>query len=304
MAPLFSLASVSESASLQQKRQETPYVDGLEAATWLFVTSIYFTWYNPVGELARARDTSNSLLQRLDDQLSWTSDLVPYVPAMVVPYVLVYAMPLFYLLSMVRSRGLDIARVRAFFLTQMAMITTAFVLYYAFPCKTDLLWNEQKGRYENYGEDSWLGRLCFKFVHQGISLYVAFPSMHTAHAFSTAMAFAHDHLPATNAMWALAAITLLSTTMTKAHHPPHLAAGLLVAFAVQTMVFQPLMARLSCLRRAPCDRVRLYAIALVPVVFIAVGEKLHEVSGWNTDIPAMFGFESNPVHGLYGFKSR
>jgi len=36
--------------------------------------------------------------------------------------------------------------------------------------------------------------------------------------------------------------------------------------------------------------------------FIVAGEYLHNISGWNTDIPAMFGFEANPVLGLYGFR--
>merc|ERR1712226_1168885 len=155
-------------ASLKQNVQRAPLraIDSLEAVTWLFVTSIYFTWYNPIGELGKARDTGDSILQRIDDALAWTSDYVPYVPEMIFPYVLVYLVPL------AASRGLDMGRVRTFFITQMAMITFSFIVYYFLPCKTDILWNEELGKYENFSEATLAGRLCVKFVHRGISLYV------------------------------------------------------------------------------------------------------------------------------------
>merc|ERR1712226_1423011 len=109
-------------ASLKQNVQRAPLraIDSLEAVTWLFVTSIYFTWYNPIGELGKARDTGDSILQRIDDALAWTSDYVPYVPEMIFFYVLVYGMPLAYLVSLAASRGLNMGRVRTFFITQMA----------------------------------------------------------------------------------------------------------------------------------------------------------------------------------------
>lgn len=275
----------------------------MEIFSWLACTSIYFTFYNPIGELGRKWDLWNgsSPLQIIDDWQSWTADYIPYVPAMIFPYVAVYAMPVVYLVSLISSRGLDIGRVRRFFITQMALITVAFVFYLTMPCRTDILFNEETQTHE-YGEDSWIGRLCYKHVHQGISLYVAFPSMHTAHSFSMAMAFAEDNLTGVSAAWILAICTLFSTLTTKAHFPPHLAAGLLLAFLAQRFVFNAITRNLRNFSRVVVSSwVGFYVAALAPVAFFAVGEKLHSVSGWKTDIPAMFGFERNPVAGLYGF---
>ena len=154
-----------------------------------------------------------------------------------------------------------------------------------------------------YGADTWIGRLCFQHVHQGISLYVAFPSMHTAHAWSIAAAFSTDNLRGSTAMWALAVTTLFSTCMTKAHHPPHCVAGLALAYAGQKLVFEPLTRNLQQLEPCTATWARFYAATIAPVVLILVGEELHRVSGWSTDVPAMFGFERNPVLGLYGFRS-
>merc|ERR1711939_455310 len=75
-------------------------LNALEAASWLFCTTIYFTWYNPVGEIAKSWDNGNSIFMRIDNHLEWMEKLVPYVPAMIFPYVAVYAMPLAYLLSL------------------------------------------------------------------------------------------------------------------------------------------------------------------------------------------------------------
>jgi len=278
-------------------------LNALEAASWLFCTMIYFTWYNPVGEIAKSWDNGNSIFMRIDNHLEWMEKLVPYVPAMIFPYVAVYAMPLAYLLSLsISSHGLDLARVRRFFLTQILLITTAFLIYILAPVRTDLLWNPATQQHE-YGAESWIGRLCYKHVHQGISLYVACPSMHTAHAFSIAAAFVADKLHGARLACLLAVVTLFSTTMTKAHPPPHLAFGLLLAYAGHHLIFRPLTHRMSTLSHEPATWARFYIMAMAPVAFVVAGEKLHQISGWSTDIPAMFGFESNPVLGLYGFRA-
>merc|ERR1712072_230656 len=271
----------------------------MEATSWLFCVMIYFTWYNPIGELAKANDTGDSIFQRIDDELAWMEKLVPHVPAMIFPYVAVYGMPLAYLLSLCHTHGLDIGKVRRFFITQMALITVAFAFYLLCPVRTDLLFNAETGKHE-YGAETWIGRLCWKHIHQGISLYVACPSMHTAHAFSIAAAFSHEKLSGSKAAWALAVVTLFSTTMCKAHPPPHLLFGLLVAYAGQKLVFDPLTQRLSSLQPKTDSWQRFYFAAMAPMFFIVAGEYLHNISGWNTDIPAMFGFEANPVLGLYG----
>lgn len=272
-------------------------VDSTETLSWLFCTSIYFTWYNPIGELAKMRGVDYSDV--LHNHFSWIDKAIPYMPWMIIPYVAVYAMPTLFILSTIATRGLDMDVVRRFFITQIFLISVAFVCYLAVPVQTDLLYNAETGKHE-YG-DSLAGRLCFKFVHQGISLFVACPSMHTAHSFSIAAAFAHCRLKGTSWMKALAMITLVSTVGCKGHRAIHLPFGLLLALCGHRLVYCWLARHLTS--AAPSSlSLRFYVAALAPVLFIIAGEHLHRLSGWNTDVPAMFGFESNPVHGLYGFR--
>ena len=97
--------------------------------------------------------------------------------------------------------------------------------------------------------------------------------MHTAHAFSIAAAFAADELAGKTPAAALAVVTLFTTCMTKAHGPPHLALGLLLAAAGHYAVFRPLGRRLGALRPERCGGswLRFYGATVAPVAFIAAG---------------------------------
>merc|ERR1719433_1014328 len=97
-------------------------------------------------------------------------------------------------MAVLAKHGWDLGKFRRFFATQMLLITLAFSCYYFLPVKTNLLWDEQTQTYD-IGGNSWIHELNFKFVHQGISEYVACPSMHTAHSWSVAFAFSEQSLP-------------------------------------------------------------------------------------------------------------
>merc|ERR1712066_557330 len=59
-----------------------------------------------------------------------------------------------------RGPGIDMDVIRRFFITQLVLISMAFLCYLTFPVQTDLLLNEKTGEHE-YGE-SIAGRLCYK----------------------------------------------------------------------------------------------------------------------------------------------
>lgn len=295
-----SCATMPDATYISPSKGRSSILDVMEAVSWVLCCSVYFTWYNPVGEFGKMRGVNDSFLQKIDNDFAWMDELIPYVPEFIFPYVAVYVLPLAYILSLYADKGFDLGRVRRFFITQMILITVAFIIFVAFPVRSDYLYNKQTGKHD-YREDKWAGKLCYQFVHQGISLYVAFPSMHTAHAFSIAAAFSYDNLKGKTIAQLLAVVTLLSTCFTKAHGPPHLFLGLLLAYAGQTAVFEPLTRRLPMLQKSSPSWMRFYATAAAPVAFILAGEQLHRISGWATDVPAMFGFEANPVLGFYGF---
>jgi hypothetical protein len=159
------------------------------------------------------------------------------IPHFVLPYMMVYLLPAAFLIQVIRYKGLDMALIRKFFAVQMFMICIAFACYLAFPLKFDIMSDRETGLIDVDISSTWLHRLNFQFIHQGISKNVSCPSMHNAHAWAIALAFNYSKLPGSNVAIALALITAPATIFTKAHGPPHLLVGILLAFAVHFKVF-------------------------------------------------------------------
>ena len=147
---------------------------------------------------------------------------------------------------------------------------------------------------------TWIHKLNYQFIHQGISMYVSCPSMHNGHAWAIALAFYSCNLPGYTFALALSMITAPATIFTKAHGPPHLLVGILLAFVIHFKVFTKID-----LSGKVNDRLRLALALAVPVVFHLVGMKLAELSGWEVDVPAMFGLNHRIPGGfrlgVYGF---
>jgi len=277
----------------------------LEACSLLMSTMIVFTYYNPIGELAgkSGRDYASVI-----DGLTFDLDrAIPLVPGFVFAYIIVYLMPLALTVLALRRSVSDetTGLLRAFFATQMLMMVAAFACFVAFPVKFDLLVNRQ-GEQIVDTSSTWLHRLNYAFVHQGISKYVACPSMHCAHAFSCAFVWAAQRLPGQKLVGGLALLTLASTVFTKAHGPPHLALGVGLAVLFHRAVYARLVASKALhpiLDAKHSPTARLALIALAPVGFLLVGEELSRLSGWHTDIPGMFGAEPAAEPGLYGLRA-
>ena len=195
--------------------------------------------------------------------------------------------------------------IRRFFIVQMSLICVAFACYILYPIKTDLLTNPITGEIDVDISSTWLHRLNYSFAHQGISKFVSAPSMHCAHAFSIAFAFGAKELTGQYISKALAVITIFSTVFCKGHPigPPHQSAGILLA-CVAHYFFKRMEAAKALEARINVS-VRLALCILAPVVLFQIGEKLAEVSGYNTDIPAMLGFDHRLPGGfnlgIYGF---
>lgn len=270
----------------------------METISWLFCTCVLFTCYNPVGELAKARGVEFSHIVH-PEFLEPYVRAIPLIPEFVFVYIAVYPMPIFFLLSLTYVYGLDMGKIRRFFTVQMFLIVIAFIAFYAFPVHSDLLWNEETQTHD-IGGDTWLHKFNFQFVHQGISHWVCFPSMHCAHSWGIALAFWFYKLPGASMMQLLAILTLASTIFTKPHHPPHLPAGVALAYLGQ-LLLNALEERRFLELKEGHSWTRFYMSLFLPAVFLALADYLHRISGWTTDVPAMFGFESLNKIGLYGF---
>jgi len=280
----------------------------LEAGSLLLSSTVVFTYYNPIGEIAgqSGRDFASVV-----DGLTHSLDrAIPLIPGFVFPYVLVYLMPAAYTVVALRRSVSDetMGLLRAFFSTQMLMMLAAFACFLVMPVKTDLLVDAQ-GEQIVDTTSSWLHRLNYNFVHRGISKFVACPSMHCAHAFSCAFAWAAVRLPGQKLAGGLALLTLASTIFTKAHPVPHLPLGVGLALLFHRAVFTRLV---SSKALVPADAkqasslspaARLALLALAPVACLLIGEELSRVSGWHTDIPSMFGAAPAAQPGLYGLRT-
>jgi len=252
-----------------------------------------------VGELAATRGVEYSAY--VD---GWTAEWdqhIPVIPHFVFPYIAVYFEPVIALVVMWTCLENPIGAVRRFYLTQIALIFAAFACYLAFPVRTDLLADPTTGEL-NMGGEGWLYELNYRFVHQGISLYVACPSMHNAHAFSIAAAFNAMNLPGKTLMKIMAVLTLFSTIFTKGHPPPHVPLGALLGLALHNRLFMTMQQNqtLEATKSIP-TWARIVALTTLPVVFFAVGQYLEDISGWHTNIPKMLGFEFQETVGVYGF---
>jgi hypothetical protein len=198
----------------------------------------------------------------------------------------------------IRYRGLDRGLIRKFYTVQMLMICIAFACYLAFPLRFDIITNRETGEIDVDIDSTWLHRLNYQFIHQGISMWVSCPSMHNAHAWAIALAFYQEKLPGYRFALALATTMFPATLLTKAHGPPHVKMGILLAFIVHHLVYKRLNMDFKL-----SNRTRLFASIVVPIAFHCFGMYLGKVSGWEVDVPAMFGFNHRTPGGfhLYGF---
>jgi hypothetical protein len=202
----------------QEKR--TSWMDVAESFSLLVSTMTLFTWYNAVGELASRRGLDYAWVV---DKYTYSFDrALPLVPHFVFFYIGVYFMPIAFLACAVHKYGFDMGLIRRFFALQMVLILSAFFFYYAFPTKTDLITDPVTGEIDVDISSTWVHALNYRFIHQGISMWVAAPSMHCGHAFSIAFAFTMLELPYTRVAQFMAFITLFSTTLCKPHPIMHL----------------------------------------------------------------------------------
>ena len=133
-------------------------------------------------------------------------------------------------------------------------------------------------------------------------MWVASPSMHTAHSWAIAMDFTMLELPGKRAAQLLAFLTLFSTILCKPHGPPHLLQGALLAYSVHMSVSRKMFAAHWFEGKY---NFRMVFSVIVPVVFHLIGQYLAKISGWHVDIPVMLGFDHRIPGGfklgLYGF---
>jgi hypothetical protein len=295
-----SVTIIQETAIPAKIARRPSYTDMFESFSWLLSTCVLFTWYNAIGELASRRGLDYAWV--FD---AWTYNFdrsVPLVPSFVFVYIAVYAMPAAFLACTVYKYGYDMGIVRRFFVTQMAMIVMAFCFYYAFPTKTDLITDPLTGEIDIDISSTWIHRLNYRFIHQGISMWVASPSMHTAHSWAIAMDFTMLELPGKRVAQALALLTLFSTILCKPHGPPHLLQGAILAYLVHVYLSRKMFAGKYL---EGTYNFRLLLAVAVPVAFHLIGQYLAKISGWHIDIPVMLGFDHRIPGGfklgLYGF---
>ena len=289
-------------ALIKLDKPRASFTDIFESVSWLLSTMILFTWYNAIGELASRRGLDYAWV--FDAHFYNFDRSIPLIPHFVFPYIAVYAMPAAFLWLCVRKYGYNMGIIRRFFAVQICMILCAFFFYYVFPTKTDLITNPVTGEIDVDISSTWVHRLNYSFVHQGISMWVAQPSMHCGHSSAIAFAFGMLDLPGKRIAQGLAVITLFSTIFCKPHTPPHLLQGVMLAWIVHHFLAKKMHATNALAGKYSWTMRMTLAIAF-PVVLHMIGEYLGQLSGWKIDIPVMLGIDHRIPGGfkigLYGF---
>lgn len=184
--------------------------------------------YNEIGELAANRgvDFGPVVETPLD---AW----IPFVPAFVIPYTLVWLFPVVLTAYLVRKR-VDPQAFRAVFMAVIALLVLCYTLWVLFPVKVGLRLDDGV-----IGSDGWLGALV-RLNYEGASHWNACPSFHVAGPwllYRCARAL-RPQLPML--FLGLVLAIMLSTVFIRIHYALDIAFGVLASELVFRQVFRRL----------------------------------------------------------------
>lgn len=213
-----------------QNRADDNYkVNIFEICSWVLSNTTLGLWYNQIGVLAawRGIDYSSYITLPLDHSL-------PQVDWLIIPYVIVYFMPVTYVLCCLYDKGVNgsVLYIRRFYQMQMTLMACCYALYVIFPVSIESL-----ALVEPSSNAPVLQHLTYTFVHTGMTTFCALPSMHVAHCLSMAWIQSHDELSGAFITYAFAIITCFSTVLTKAHFLMDVFTGIVLAYLFDRQLF-------------------------------------------------------------------
>jgi len=240
-----------------------------ELALWMGSASIFFNYYNLIGELARQRGVDYTPYIFVKYDL-----MIPVIPWTIIPYILVYTVPFIYTAGICYKVGVRAAMpsVRRMWLANALMLAAAFAIFYYFPTQISDLADYEVG-------DGWLDILTFQFVHKGLTKFCAFPSLHVANVWYSSSVAKRHAVPGDMFLRVFAWLQFICTVGTRAHFLWDLPAGWILAELFYRAAFVPLE-KLNLLSYPTPSSTTLALSLVVPAALYAGLMHLSALTGW------------------------
>lgn len=211
------------------------YIDAAELVSWPVTLLVLGFYYNSIGVVAswRGVDYASVIATRFDY-------MVQPVPIFIIPYVYNYLMPIVFVAYSVEQFGVQgcLGVVRRFYLTQTTLLLSSYALFIIFPVGiSSIAWARPPAT------AGFLTHYTYSFVQLGMCTFNSFPSMHVASTLSIAWIQRAESLPGATFALAFAVTTFFSTVLTRAHFIADVPGGMLLALAVDAVVYRPLKRR-------------------------------------------------------------
>jgi hypothetical protein len=271
-----SSSTAPDSKPVALGRIQLSLLDWVEAVAWMVALCSFFLAYNAIGELAAMRGVDYTEYIKTDYDA-----YVPCVPFLVLPYILVYIVPFYYYAERIARGRFNLNIVRCGLATQMVMLFLGYLVFYFFPVQISPI--------QDYPRDnSWLHNLNWAFVHDGMTTFCAFPSMHVSNCYiAWYLARMHkeeDRPYGTNIVFLLAVMQFFTTVGTRAHYLLDLPVGFAFAWVLNKYMMQPLFRRYGqseVPHKLPFGSgVRLLLCIVLPALAFYTKVRIEAATGW------------------------
>lgn len=218
----------------------------------LLIVFVHYLLYNALGTAVDGRGLDFSYVIRtgLDDH-------IPFVPLLIIPYLLAWIYPLLLIVYLVRKRGYDVVIFRRIVFSTVVLLAICYALWWLYPVK---VWVRVADVELLAG--GWLQRLTL-FTYQQTTIWNACPSFHIAGPwFFYRAAELYGGRPSRILLAFFAAIAV-SAVAVRIHYLVDILVGLVIAELVVRQVLQRFEARRSLARLPTTQVIGAYTLVIL-----------------------------------------
>jgi hypothetical protein len=197
----------------------------LEIFSPLLIVVVHYFLYNALGTTVEDQglDFSWAIRTPLDDR-------IPFVPLLIIPYLLAWIYPLLLIIYLIRKRGCDVVMFRRIVFSSVVLLAICYLLWGFYPVK---VWDRVADAELLAG--GWLEQLTL-FTYQYTTVWNACPSFHIAGPWFLYRAAEHYGGSPSRTLLALFVATAISAVAVRIHYLVDRLVGLLIAELVVRQV--------------------------------------------------------------------
>lgn len=218
----------------------------------LLIVFVHYFLYNALGAAVEGRDLdfSSVIRTRLDDR-------IPFVPLLIIPYLLAWIYPLLLIVYLVRKRGYDVVMFRRIVFSIVVLLAICYPLWWFYPVK---VWVRVADAELLAG--GWLEQLTL-FTYQHTTVWNACPSFHIAgpwFLYRAAELYGGRSSPTLLALFVAIAISAVAVRI---HYLADILVGLVIAELVVRQVLYRLEARRSLTKLPTTQVIGAYTLVIL-----------------------------------------